>query len=212
MRVISGLYEARTWLHGEPVGGAIGCHVHPAPLSAAHCTASGAIHLAEAGVTARMWIEARDRCGNLVGKGGEMWRVWFEPRPLELEEAVGLQAERAEEAEKLAMTAASAQVEAAAAEATVGTSVRDCGDGRYCITYCVKMAARYKLHLVRGFAPADEALGGSPFELLVEPSPSDPWSTTVTRGWERCVAGVTTVVRLNVGEFRDEDRFRRHGK
>eukprot|EP00966_Prymnesium_polylepis_P330278 7385938-Prymnesium_polylepis.1 len=73
---------------------------------------------ADAGAPTEIWVEARDGCGNLVGVGGEEWRVWVEAHPAE-----------------------AAATAVAAVEASSGLWVRDCGDGEYCVSLCVRRSA-----------------------------------------------------------------------
>ncbi|KAL1523943.1 hypothetical protein AB1Y20_018859 [Prymnesium parvum] len=200
VRAVAGLYECRAWLHGEPLLSALSCRVVPGALSLARCTASGdGLRRAEAGVPTELWVEARDWCGNLVDVGGEAWRVWLEP--IRAEETLQSSAASFEMEESYATAA---MADTAALEANEALSVRDYGDGRYCVSYCVRRAARYKLHVLHASGIADLALPGSPFPLLVTPSPADPFSTVVVDGWKECVAGVPNIVQLKPSDFGDE--------
>ena len=214
VRTVAGVYEARAWLHGEALPGALPCRVAAGTLSVARCTTRGVgLSRAEAGASTEVWIEARDWCGNLVGVGGEAWRVRIEAHPAE--DPRLLQVRPSREAEEVATA-----IDEAAAAAEASLQIRDCGDGRYCLSYQFSRAALYAVHIAHASRQlvAGTALPGSPFALLITPSAADPSSTAVVPSWQadepstswQLSAGVAAVVKLQPQNFGDEALFRQY--
>ncbi|KAL3898010.1 MAG: hypothetical protein SGPRY_012930, partial [Prymnesium sp.] len=144
----SGWYSAHAWLHGKALLSSLPFRVKPGALSPLRCTAFGAgLTRAKMGSPAHLWIEARDACGNRLEAGGESWRVRIEPH----------------------------EAEAAVNTCHPAVSIRDCKDGRYCVSYCFPLSGRFQLHvgLVRGRGDVIE-LAVSPWSLTVEPSDVHP--------------------------------------
>lgn len=152
----AGLYEAKAYLNGEPVRGALLCRVRPGPLCLPMCEASGRQLRTIAGAEGGFIIRARDKVGNLCGVGGARWRV----RVAALEATVG--------GGKASVSKAAAK---AAADAEAGATVTDLGDGRYRVTLSAARSGRYAVRpLLRGSRSRGEGdpLPGAPFTLTVQ--------------------------------------------
>ena len=188
----AGLYEARGWLNGEPVRGAALVRVRPGLLCLANCVATGeGVRVAAAGAAGGFMIRARDASGNMTRVGGAVWSV------------------------RVSSADAKAGGGRAANEAEAGAKVTDLGDGRYRVGLRIARAGRYAVSVrLRGdgLGGEGELMPGAPFELLVQPSASDPSSCVLRRGWEGgVVAGAVVSLTLEPDSFGgDEAAFRAH--
>lgn len=161
----AGPYEMRGWLHGEPMRcGPLRLRVRPGPFSLPRCEAVGDGALfGVAGDEAQFQIRANDKSGNLVGEGGERWRVQFAYDGEEQMQHGSL--------------------------APVAPVVHDGGDGSYTVAYT---ACRAGAAMLRVWHSSGFELRGSPFPLTVRAAPVDAPSCVVDAPTE-AEAGVWSV-------------------
>lgn len=202
----AGRYAARAVLLDEALEIPLDCYVRPGVLSIAHSSADGpGVSALPATAEARFQITPLDRYGNQCGVPSAN----APDAAVRISWHVSIQARAAAHAE-------------AAAAAQDSLCIEENSDGSYLVRTRYSRSGVYVVH-VSGVAQSslsarnggNEAakmvsVAGSPFELLVTPSPEDAAALRLADEWDgECVAGESVDLPFIPAQL--DDPYRKHG-